>query len=231
MHVADRAVRGVVSALLFLLHSSPATAHAPLNSTAPPPLATASRVADLLQSFGVNTFSKLNNHGYNWSWGGSQGDYDANTTSNALNFITADSGLTLSVREYHHNGENNSITPLQLEWIRHVHAATNAPFSLAIGAMGGADDISGIVALVQDSVASGLHYVRCVVRVCVMRVCVVRVCVMRVCVVRVCVMRARVGAVDPGWFGRVVLPNTSPSSSFSSLSTHCFELQVGRGDQ
>lgn len=122
----------------------------------------ARRIADVLQRFGVNTFSKLNRNGYPWSWGGSQGSYDAVTTGLALNYLTGTSGLTLNVREYHRGDGSASdpLTPLQKGWIRDVHQATGAPFSIAIGANGGANDIGGIVAIVQDSISSGMNYVK-----------------------------------------------------------------------
>lgn len=123
----------------------------------------ARRIADCLESFGVNTFSKLNLNGYPWAWGGSQGQYDAITTANAINYITADSGLVINIREYHRDYSGNppkAITPLQKAWIRDVHAATGSPFSLAIGANGGAADIPGIIDILQDSLSSGLGYVK-----------------------------------------------------------------------
>jgi len=123
----------------------------------------AGRIADCLQRFGVNTFSRLVINGYPWSWGGSQGSYDSATTARAINYITAGSGLTMNIREYHRDSAGSpahAITPLQKTWIHDVFQATHSPFTLAIAANGGANDIPGIVDLVQDSISSGLHYVK-----------------------------------------------------------------------
>jgi hypothetical protein len=120
----------------------------------------ATRIADCLQRFGVNTFSRLDNNGYPWSWGGSQGDYVPATTGRAINYITGGSGLTIQDREYHRDsGGGNPITSLQLTWIHEVYKATGSPFTIAIAADGSANDIPGIVSIVQDSVTSGLNYV------------------------------------------------------------------------
>ncbi|HEY8967414.1 MAG TPA: carbohydrate binding domain-containing protein [Candidatus Methylacidiphilales bacterium] len=121
------------------------------------------RIADCLQRLGVNTFSRLNYNGYPWSWGGSKGSYDAATTARAINYITAGSGLTINDREYHHDygGDGTKpITPSQLTWIHQVYAATGSPFTIAIGSNGSANDIPGIVSIVQDSISSGLNYVK-----------------------------------------------------------------------
>lgn len=121
----------------------------------------ARRIADCLQRFGVNTFSKIVYNGYYWAWGGSQGNYDAATTGRAINYLTGTSGLKINIREYHREyGGGKPITPSQKTWIRAVHDATGSPFTISIGASGGSADIPGIVNLVQDSVSSGLNYVK-----------------------------------------------------------------------
>lgn len=123
----------------------------------------ARRIADCLERFGVNTFSRLTLNGSPWAWGGSQGNYDAATTSNALNYLTAGSGLKINVREYHRDYVGNppqAVTPQQKTWIRDVHLATGASFSLAIAVEGNTADIPGIVDIVQDSVSSGLNHVK-----------------------------------------------------------------------
>jgi hypothetical protein len=121
----------------------------------------ANRIADCLQRFGVNTFSELNNNGYLWSWGGSQGSYDPATTGRAINYITGGSGLTINDREYHRDLDGTTaLTPLQITWIRAVYQATGSPFTIAIAADGGQGDVPGIVSIVQDSVSSGLNYVK-----------------------------------------------------------------------
>ena len=122
----------------------------------------AHRIADCLERFGVNTFSKLNYNGYPWSWGGSKGQYEAAPTARAINYLTGGSGLTLQVREYHHGdgSTNDHLTPLQSAWIRQVFEATGSPFSIAIAANGNTNAIGGILRIVRDSESSGLHYVR-----------------------------------------------------------------------
>ena len=119
------------------------------------------RIADCLQRFGVNTFSKFNNNGYPWAWGGSKGDYYSATVSRAINYITAGSGLTIYIREYHRDlSGGNAITPFQKTWMKEVYAATGSRFTLAIGANGSAADIPGMVDIVQDSISTGLNYVK-----------------------------------------------------------------------
>lgn len=119
------------------------------------------QIADCLQRFGVNTFSLLTNNGYPWRWGGSQGSYDSATTARAINYITGGSGLIINVREYHRDSGNSiPITPLQKSWIRAVNAATGSPFTIAIAAFGGTNDVPGIITLLQDSISSGLNYVK-----------------------------------------------------------------------
>jgi len=120
----------------------------------------ANRIADCLQRFGVNTFSRLNNNGYPWSWGGSQGSYDSATTGRAINYITGGSGLTINDREYHHDGSSTPITPLQITWMHQVYQETGSPFTIAIGAGGTANDIPGLVTITQDSVNNGLNYAK-----------------------------------------------------------------------
>ncbi len=122
----------------------------------------AHRIADCLERFGVNTFSKLNYNGYPWSWGGSKGEYDAETTARAINWLTGDSGLTIQLREYHHGdgSTNDHLTPLQSAWIRKVFEKTRSPFSISIAANGTTNAIGGLMKIVQDSESSGLHYVR-----------------------------------------------------------------------
>ncbi len=122
----------------------------------------AHRIADCLERFGVNTCSKFNFNGYPWSWGGSKGEYDAETTARAIKYLTGDSGLTILVREYHHGdgSATDHLTPLQIAWIRKVFQETGSPFSIAIAADGTTNAIGGIVKIVQDSESSGLHYVR-----------------------------------------------------------------------
>jgi hypothetical protein len=158
-------VIGWMLSVALLMGSDPANA-APIGAAASPAGdatgTQAHRIADCLQRFGVNTFSKLNRNGYPWSWGGSKGEYDAATTARAINYLTGDSGLTIQVREYHSGdgSTNDHLTPLQTGWIRQVFQATGSPFSIAIGANGKTNAIGGMVKIVQDSERSGLHYVR-----------------------------------------------------------------------
>jgi len=126
-------------------------------------LTNASRIADCLQRFGVNTFSLLTNNGYAWSWGGSAGQYDYPTVGRAINYVTGGSGLTMNIREYHRDFGGTpavAMTPLQETWIRGVYQATGSPFTIAIAAYGTSNDVPGIVSLVEDSVSSGLNYVK-----------------------------------------------------------------------
>ena len=120
------------------------------------------RIADCLQSFGVNTFSLLNwDTQYPWSWGGSQGHYDPYTTGSAINYITGTSGLTMNVREYHKDWSGTTaITPLQMRWIKTLYGLTGSPFTIALGMQSGTNDVPGIASMVLDSGTSGLNYVK-----------------------------------------------------------------------
>lgn len=118
------------------------------------------RISDCLQRFCANTFSVLTYDGYGWNWGGGSLSYSSATTAAAINYLTAGSGLTMNIREYHHDGAGSPLTPLQMTWMREVYQATGSPFTIAIGMWGEAWDVPGIAAIVQDSVNSGLNYVK-----------------------------------------------------------------------
>ena len=98
--------------------------------------------------------------GYDWNWGGSQGSYDSAATAPTINYITAGSGLTMNVREYHHD---NQVSAQSVAKGLDSGGLSRPPVrrsQIAIAMWGTAADIPGIVSLVQDSVSSGLNYVK-----------------------------------------------------------------------
>lgn len=108
----------------------------------------AGRIADVLERFGANVFSKVDYLGTPWAWGGSQGDYDATNTANAINYLTNNSGLTINLREYHQDVVGGrALTPYQTSWMRNVYQATGSRFTLAIAAGGNSNAIPGMSTL------------------------------------------------------------------------------------
>jgi hypothetical protein len=61
----------------------------------------AERIADLVELFGVNTFSSRDQNNVSGSW---PAGYWPETVIAALNWISGDSGFALRIREYHNAG-------------------------------------------------------------------------------------------------------------------------------
>lgn len=107
----------------------------------------AARIADMLERFGVNTFSSTASDSNVWgSW---PADYSPTSVTAALKWLVGASGLTIRVREYHYANQRSWQEP----WCQTIHAATGAPFSVAIGAGGGVADATSIVAMATASAA------------------------------------------------------------------------------
>jgi hypothetical protein len=114
----------------------------------------AARIADMLEKFGCNTFSSTSATAN--MWGAWPADYSKESVIAGLNFFTQGTGLTMQVREYHYAGRRSWQEP----WCQAVHAATGAPFSVAIGAGGSAADATSIVAMAAASAASANPWLR-----------------------------------------------------------------------
>lgn len=89
-------------------------------------------------------------------WGAYPADFSQASVIAGLNWLTNGSGLTMQVREYHYAGRRVWQEP----WCQAVHAATGSPFSVAIGAGGGAPDATSIVAMAAASAASASPWLR-----------------------------------------------------------------------
>lgn len=106
----------------------------------------AARIADMLERFGVNTFSSTAPDSNVWgSW---PADYSEPSVIAALRWLTGGSGLTIQVREYHYAGRD-----WQEGWCSRVSGATGAKFSVAIGANGSMGDAASLCALATSSEA------------------------------------------------------------------------------
>lgn len=122
-------------------------------STPPATGVQAHRIADLLMKFGVNTFSNtsptLN------QWGAWPADYTSASVIAGLNWLTAGSGLTIQVREYHRANYRSWQEP----WCIAVHAATGAMFTLAPASSEGVATASSIVSMAAASALSASPWV------------------------------------------------------------------------
>jgi hypothetical protein len=121
------------------------------------------RIADFMERFGINTFSTIaasaNTPAYN-PWG-SKGDYSADGVIACINYLEADSGLTMLVREYHYGDAKNARTLNQMSWCPQIYEATGSQFMVCPGSGGGgASDIAGMQALAQSSVSTNVPWLR-----------------------------------------------------------------------
>lgn len=107
--------------------------------------AKAFRIADMLERFGVNTFSSPDPTTN--AWGSYPADYSTASVIAGLKWLTGDSGLTIQVREYHYVGRES----WQASWCPTVANATGARFSMAIGAGGSTADVSTMMKMAGDS--------------------------------------------------------------------------------
>jgi len=114
----------------------------------PPPPDTedvqARRICDLVEIFGVNTFSSADQNNL---WGSWPADYRAETVIKALKWMLGDSGFALRIREYHYAGREKWQTPW-LDQIAKAIPGTRA--SVCVGANGGDDDAASVVAMMND---------------------------------------------------------------------------------
>jgi len=110
----------------------------------PPGGVQAKRIADLVELFGVNTFSSLDNGNV---WGSWPADYRPDSVVEALGWITNGSGFALRVREYHYAGRE----AMQVPWLRQVVAAIpGTRVTLCVAANGSARDVPSMVAMQAD---------------------------------------------------------------------------------
>jgi hypothetical protein len=101
----------------------------------------AKRIVDLIERFGVNTFSSMDEHN---SWGSWPADYSPPSTVAALKYLVGDSGFTLSLREYHYAGRYD----MQKQWFAAI--LTELPdtrFTVCPGANASAADVPTMLRL------------------------------------------------------------------------------------
>ena len=112
----------------------------------------AKRIADLIESFGVNTFSSLDEHNI---WGSWPADYQPASVIAALRYIVGDSGFALRVREYHYAGRYE----MQSQWLPQIVAAfPGTRVAICPGANATPSDVSTMFALASDP-ATGIAWI------------------------------------------------------------------------
>ena len=104
----------------------------------------AKRAVDLIESFGVNTFSSLDEHN---AWGSWPADYRPEQVIAALQWMTGDSGYALPLREYHYAGREASQRP----WLSQIVAAIpGTRVALCPGADAKPSDVPSMLSLAAD---------------------------------------------------------------------------------
>jgi hypothetical protein len=99
---------------------------------------------DLIEYFGVNTFSSLDEHNV---WGSWPADYRPEQVVAALKFLTADTGYALPLREYHYEGREATQRP----WLQQIIAAIpGTKAAICPGANAGTDDVPSMLSLATD---------------------------------------------------------------------------------
>lgn len=99
----------------------------------------AKRIADMIEKFGVNTFSSMDTGNV---WGSWPADYRPETVIAALNWMVGGTGFTFSVREYHYK----SRTDMQTKWFNELKLAfPNMRNMMCIGANGSVDDVESMI--------------------------------------------------------------------------------------
>jgi hypothetical protein len=117
------------------------------NDVDPPPIieqpgVQAVRIADVVERFGLNTFSSLDPNANLWgSW---PADYSPPMVIAALKYLTNSSGFQLGLREYHYAGRED----MQREWLTQVKAAfPEARVTMCVGANGATSDVPTLLGL------------------------------------------------------------------------------------
>lgn len=91
---------------------------------------TALRIADMMERFGVVTYSQ-DVAGTN-PWGAGVSDYTTGSVIQALTWLTANSGMRCNLREYHVAGRDTGGGATQLTWCPTVAASTGGKFSVSL---------------------------------------------------------------------------------------------------
>jgi len=91
---------------------------------------TALRIADMMERFGVVTYSQ-SVAGTN-PWGAGVSNYTTDSVIQALTWLTANSGMRCNLREYHVAGRDTGAGANQLSWCPTVAASTGSKFSVSL---------------------------------------------------------------------------------------------------
>ena len=112
----------------------------------------ARRIADVVESFGVNTFSSMDEHNV---WGSWPADYRPESVIAALNYMTEDTGFRFRLREYHYAGRID----MQRRWLTTIVAALpGTKVAICPGANASAADVPSMISLANDP-ACGICWV------------------------------------------------------------------------
>jgi len=112
----------------------------------------AKRIAELIERFGVNTFSSLDEHN---AWGSWPADYRPESVIDALRYMLGDSGFAFRLREYHYAGREDTQRP----WLKQITAALpGTEVALCVGANGTAADVPSMLDLAADP-ANGVRWI------------------------------------------------------------------------
>jgi len=107
------------------------------------------RIADMLERFGVVTYSQssitVN------PWGAGTSDYTTASVIQALTWLTANSGMICNIREYHVAGADTDLGSGQLTWCPTVAAALGAKFSVSLLRGAGTSDAATLVGMATSS--------------------------------------------------------------------------------
>jgi len=112
----------------------------------------AKRIHELIELFGVNTFSSMDE---NNRWGSWPADYRPDSVIAGLNWIAGDSDFRLRIREYHYAGYESWQRP----WFHEIVGALPGTLcTICPGANAGAADVDTMMSLAKDP-ACGIMWV------------------------------------------------------------------------
>lgn len=104
----------------------------------------AKRICELIELFGVNTFSSMDEHNV---WGSWPADYRPEQVIAALKYLTAETGFALPLREYHYAGRES----FQRPWLGEIKTAIpGTKVTLCVGANGTEDDVQTMLDMPAD---------------------------------------------------------------------------------
>lgn len=104
-------------------------------------------VSTLIETFGVNTFSSMDEHNV---WGSWPADYRPEQVIKALQYMLGDSGFHFGIREYHYAGRES----FQVPWIQQIKRAfPDMDVTMCVGANGSTNDVPTLLQLFEAEIA------------------------------------------------------------------------------